>query len=279
MKYRLLIVALLLLPLVLQAADSTPAQNSREMALSRLLEGNARYTAAVPASGNTGAGARPVACIVTCSDARVAPEIVFDQALGSLYVVRNLGCVPGIDVQRSVEYAVTQLHVPVVFVLGHSDCAAAIAAPRHSAPEAPIHTASHSPGASESPAQSAESNARMTAMSLLDGSPAIAAAVARHETALIAGFLDLTTGKARFDTELASVALPEVHAAVEAAPAAPAKPALATAKPEAPAKTAVTVANSPAHAAPAAAPAAADSTVKPMHKALLNSASFTRRTR
>jgi len=69
-------------------------------------------------------GQRPLAVIVGCSDARVPPELVFDQGLGDLYVVRCSGGVLGDAAIGSIEYAVEHLHCTLVVVLAHERCGA-----------------------------------------------------------------------------------------------------------------------------------------------------------
>jgi len=101
-------------------------------ALQRLIEGNRRFTS----EGASGVltkestrealkgGQAPFAVILGCSDSRVAPELLFDQGLGELFVIRVAGhvvCAPALE---SVELAVSQLGAKLVVVLGHSRCAA-----------------------------------------------------------------------------------------------------------------------------------------------------------
>lgn len=73
---------------------------------------------------------RPLAAVVACSDARVAPELVFDQTLGNIFVVRTAGHALGPEALGSVEYAVERLEVPLVVVMGHTRCGAVEAAVR-----------------------------------------------------------------------------------------------------------------------------------------------------
>jgi carbonic anhydrase len=69
-------------------------------------------------------GQHPFAVIVTCSDSRVAPEILFDQGIGDLFVIRNAGnLISDIDM-GSIEYAVEHLDAKLVVVLGHTECGA-----------------------------------------------------------------------------------------------------------------------------------------------------------
>lgn len=66
----------------------------------------------------------PRAVVVCCSDSRVPPELVFDQGLGDLFVVRTAGNVLSDIELGSIEYAVEHLHTPLVVVLGHEECGA-----------------------------------------------------------------------------------------------------------------------------------------------------------
>jgi carbonic anhydrase len=104
--------------------------------LKALLEGNRRVvegrqihprqTAARRAE--VAGGQSPVAVIVGCSDSRVPPEILFDQGVGDLFVIRTAGNVLDAVGLASVEYAVTHLGVRLVLVLGHTRCGAVGAA-------------------------------------------------------------------------------------------------------------------------------------------------------
>jgi len=101
-------------------------------ALATLLEGNARFVAGVHLHPNQDADRRaaiaprqrPFALLLGCSDSRLAAEIIFDQGLGDLFVVRTAGHVVGPEVMGSVEYAVAVLDVTLIAVLGHDSCGA-----------------------------------------------------------------------------------------------------------------------------------------------------------
>ncbi len=73
-------------------------------------------------------GQKPFAVVVCCSDSRVGPEIVFDQELGNIFVVRTAGQVLDAAGIGSIEYAVAHLGSPLVVVLGHEHCGAVAAA-------------------------------------------------------------------------------------------------------------------------------------------------------
>lgn len=66
----------------------------------------------------------PIAVVVSCSDSRVPPEILFDQGIGEIFVVRIAGNVVGPLEQDSIDYSVLYLHTPLILVLGHENCGA-----------------------------------------------------------------------------------------------------------------------------------------------------------
>ena len=106
--------------------------NAQE-ALARLKEGNRRFvddgcgTGFGTSSRERGAvlaGQEPFAVILGCSDSRVPVEIVFDQGLGDLFVIRVAGNVVAPSLVGSVEFAVSKFGTPLVVVMGHSNCGA-----------------------------------------------------------------------------------------------------------------------------------------------------------
>jgi len=76
-------------------------------------------------------GQQPEAAVLCCSDSRVPAEIIFDQSLGDLFVVRTAGLVLEPTSIGSLEYAVAHLHVPLLVVKGHECCGAVTAAVTH----------------------------------------------------------------------------------------------------------------------------------------------------
>lgn len=131
-----------------------------EQALAVLADGNRRYAGGHPTYPHQTTGRRaeivtgqqPFAVIITCSDSRVPPEIIFDCGLGDIFVIRVAGNVLDDVVLGSVEYAAEHLGVGVVMVLGHSRCGAVTAAVQAfgktspSSAESPSRTVSHAPG-------------------------------------------------------------------------------------------------------------------------------------
>jgi carbonic anhydrase len=101
-----------------------------------LKEGNERFIAGKPAHPSQSlehrasltAGQKPIAAILGCSDSRVAAELIFDQGLGDIFVVRTAGQAIDSAVLGSIEYAVAVLNVPLIVVLGHDGCGAVKAA-------------------------------------------------------------------------------------------------------------------------------------------------------
>ena len=111
-------------------------QPSPEVALRWLREGNRRYVehqAKHPRQGpkarlRVAQGQHPFAIVLGCADSRVAPEVIFDQGLGDLFVVRVAGNVVDELVVGSIEFAAEAFGVPLVVVLGHDHCGAVRAA-------------------------------------------------------------------------------------------------------------------------------------------------------
>jgi carbonic anhydrase len=109
---------------------------SATQALDRLREGNARFVSNLPRDhgllsearrSEVAAGQQPFAIILGCSDSRVPAELVFDQGLGDLFVIRVAGNIVAPSQVGSVEFAAARYETRLVVVLGHSQCGAVIA--------------------------------------------------------------------------------------------------------------------------------------------------------
>src|ERR1700722_8502633 len=122
--------------------EPRPRLTNADEALHDLLAGYQRFAIGKPATPRRSPkefqtlahGQFPEAVIVSCADSRVAPEILFDVGVGDIFVVRVAGNVisgTGVAVTGSVEYAVAELNVPLILVLGHSGCGAVKAAIKH----------------------------------------------------------------------------------------------------------------------------------------------------
>jgi carbonic anhydrase len=122
-----------------------PAQSktvTADEALKDLMAGNARFAQGEATSPRRGPAdfravseaQSPLAIVVACADSRVSPELLFDAGVGELFVIRVAGNVvdgAGVTVKGSIEYAVAELNVPLVVVLGHTNCGAIKAAVQH----------------------------------------------------------------------------------------------------------------------------------------------------
>jgi carbonic anhydrase len=100
-----------------------------------LVAGNRRFVAGKPQARDLVSlrqtlvsGQSPKAIMLSCSDSRVGPELIFDQSLGDIFVVRTAGNVADAIALGSIEYAVEHLHSPLLVVLGHQKCGAVNAA-------------------------------------------------------------------------------------------------------------------------------------------------------
>ena len=113
------------------ASAETPALSYQE-ALLALKDGNRRFVAgshrhagdSLEVVKTLAAGQKPYAIILTCSDSRVPPELLFDTGLGELFVVRVAGNILDPIILGSIEYAAEHLGTPLIMVLGHEKCGA-----------------------------------------------------------------------------------------------------------------------------------------------------------
>jgi carbonic anhydrase len=121
--------------LALASTGSGPGVSPDE-ALQKMMDGNRRYVenrltnAAMSDSATRTSLARsqkPYAIILSCSDSRVPPELIFDKGLGEVFVVRVAGNIPDPVVLGSIEYAAEHLGSPLIMVLGHERCGAVTA--------------------------------------------------------------------------------------------------------------------------------------------------------
>jgi len=200
------------------AASPGPGGPPPGEVLKRLLEGNQRFMKGETTSPRRGPddfrplaeGQRPVAVIVGCSDSRVPPELLFDQGVGDLFVIRVAGNVvkgAGPPIKGSIEYGVAELGVSLIMVLGHSECGAIKAAIKH------IDDRDSLPGAlgllvnSIKPAvvkartmhgdlldSALRANVAIGVETLRDLQPIVAPAVKRSQVKVVGAMYDLRTG-------------------------------------------------------------------------------------
>ncbi|MDX3225219.1 carbonic anhydrase [Streptomyces sp. ME19-01-6] len=195
------------------AAPSTPRE-----AFDLLLAGNHRFAAGTPQHPNQDAARRadlasaqrPFAVLLGCSDSRLAAEIIFDQGLGDLFVVRTAGHAAGPEVLGSIEYGVSVLGCPLVVILGHDACGA-VAATRAAVADGttprgylrdviervtPSVLAAHAAGVSEDDGFIA-THVRHTVDFIMDRSRELADQVASGRTAVVGLSYRLADGSAR----------------------------------------------------------------------------------
>ena len=202
-----------------QAADPAhPDQPSvaPAEAISKLKEGNGRYTSGnVQHPGQTterrtelAKTQHPFAAIVSCSDSRVPPEIVFDQGLGDLFVVRVAGNVINDEGLGSIEYTVDHLGTRLILVLGHQRCGAVDAAKQTIAAKgkAPGHIQSLVTAikpAVEATAKddletTIKANVKNVVQALRSSTPILKAEVDSGKIQVVGGYYSLDTGAVTF---------------------------------------------------------------------------------
>jgi carbonic anhydrase len=102
-----------------------------EQTLQKLMDGNRRFVEnksmldeSTTRRIEVAKGQHPFATILGCVDSRVPPELIFDQGLGELFVIRTAGEVLDHAVLGSLEFGVAELNIPLIMVLGHKGCGA-----------------------------------------------------------------------------------------------------------------------------------------------------------
>jgi carbonic anhydrase len=181
-------------------------------AVSKLKEGNGRYTSGnLDHPGQTperraelAKDQHPFAVILSCSDSRVPPEIVFDQGLGDLFVVRVAGNVIDDHGLGSIEYAVDHLGARLIVVLGHQSCGAVKAAKETIAAKgkAPGHIQSLVTAikpvveatAKDDLETTVKANVKHVVQALRSSTPILKAKVDSGEVQVIGGYYSLDTG-------------------------------------------------------------------------------------
>ncbi len=202
------------------ASGAGPGLTADE-ALGKLMDGNLRFLANRTTIRETSTpsirealatGQKPFAIILACSDSRVPPEIIFDQGLGEIFVVRVAGNVPDPVILGSIEYAAEHFNCPLVVVLGHSRCGAVTAAVEsqghpHGNIGAIIKKIApavkqarkdvKSAGKSDLVESAIDNNIKLVAKSLPRQSPVIRSLVDAGKVKIIAAKYDLDDGKVR----------------------------------------------------------------------------------
>ena len=202
-------------PVLLQAqvakaeaiSDITP-----DGALKKLIEGNQRYILqkrTFPDQSRSrivevAQAQHPFATILACSDSRVAPEIIFDQGLGDLFDIRVAGNFLDDGVLGNMEYAVVELGVPLLVILGHERCGAVKAALDGKAVPGHISTlvAAIKPAVDATKNlkgdawdNAVRANVKMNVNNLKLASPILAESVTAGRLKVVGGRYDLDSGK------------------------------------------------------------------------------------
>jgi carbonic anhydrase len=213
------LVSLVVMSQFAQGADpahSGQASVPPEEALSKLKEGNGRYTSGNLQHPGQTAERRtelartqhPFAAILSCSDSRVPPEVVFDQGLGDLFIVRVAGNVINDEGLGSLEYTVDHLGTRLILVLGHQRCGAVDAARETIAAKgkAPGHIQSLVTAikpAVEATAKddletTIKANVKNVVQALRSSTPILKAEVDSRKIQVIGGYYNLDTGAVTF---------------------------------------------------------------------------------
>jgi carbonic anhydrase len=185
--------------------------SAQELALVKLMDGNKRYQATNQTYPHQTLDRRqtllnsqkPFAVILSCADSRVPPELIFDQGLGDLFVIRVAGHIVDDAVLASVEFAVAVLEAPLVMVLGHTQCGAVEAtisgvelpgslSKLAAAIQPAVVSAKEQPG--DIVDNAIKSNANMTAEQLLTRSPLLKQATVDEQVKIVTALYKLDTG-------------------------------------------------------------------------------------
>jgi carbonic anhydrase len=208
-----------------QAAGHAVAGPAPLEALTRLSAGNARFATEqrnrstmtsddAEVRATTAKGQHPFAAVLTCADSRLSPELLFDQSVGDLFVVRNAGNIAEPIGEGSLEYAVEHLGVRLVVVLGHGACGAvkAVSSTEGALPGHLADIQRAMPGLRDYAvaggkagmatdaviAAAVERNAINQAAALLSGSAILRQAVVDGTIAVVPGIYDLSSGVVGF---------------------------------------------------------------------------------
>ncbi len=185
---------------------------SSEEALARLVAGNERYVNSQMDNPNQTTerraellgGQNPFAIVLGCADSRVPPEVIFDQGLGDLFVIRVAGNIIDDVVLGSIEYAAEHLHTPLMVVLGHSYCGAvgATVAGGDLEGHLPSLATAIQPAVDSVKGQEGDlvdnavrANAKMVAEQLRSSTPVLSTLVEAGSLKVVAARYDLDSGK------------------------------------------------------------------------------------
>lgn len=189
--------------------------------LTQLKEGNRNFVANLSPSNNfqqpaynyfdqvahTKNEQHPIACVLTCMDSRVPPEIIFDQGIGSLFVIRVAGNIEDHDVLGSMEYAAAEKKVGVIVVMGHRNCGAIAAAfgkvdPENKDLASLVDHVKQDVIANDTPPYdaSAKHNVKMTIENIINGSKTIHDKLISGDLIIAGALYDVSNGTINWDS-------------------------------------------------------------------------------
>ena len=181
--------------------------------LQKLLDGNDRFVKSSSVHkhqtqedryNTANNGQHPIAIVLGCADSRVPPEIIFDQGIGDLFVIRVAGNILDDIVLASIEFGVKKLDIKLVLILGHENCEAVRSATQDA--EHASYTQSIvdkiQPAVEKAKSQkgdllinSIKNNIQMVGKELMDSSPVLADCVKNHNVRIIGAYYHMCSGK------------------------------------------------------------------------------------
>lgn len=213
----MLLISVVAVSTLVYAATETSSGVKVSTIKSDLVEGNKRFMKgalthphqSVDRRAEIAAAQHPVAIVVSCSDSRVPPEILFDQGMGDLFVVRVAGNVLNDENIGSVEYAAEHLGTPLVVVLGHKRCGAVTAAvkggevPGHIAEiikaiEPSVKAAKKKGGKGDLVEEASHLNVKRAVELLRSSQPLLAEMVKSGKLTIVGAYYDLDSGAVDF---------------------------------------------------------------------------------
>jgi carbonic anhydrase len=192
-----------------QTRDTIQRPENPDRALNLLIEGNQRYVAQKLVSfqedldilkADSEEHQEPFAAVLSCADSRVPVELVFDQSIGHVFVVRVAGNVATPDTIASLEYGAAVLGVKAILVLGHTNCGAVKATIAGKAVPGQISTLYQYihpaiAGANGDLTTASRQNATLQASILRDASPVLGELVKEKKLAIRSAIYDVGNGK------------------------------------------------------------------------------------
>jgi carbonic anhydrase len=202
--------------------DSFPAQsketpfNKSHSTLQKLLEGNERYMAGKSLHPNqtpehrieTAVSPNPFATILSCSDSRVPPEIIFDCGIGDLFVIRVAGNILNKEITGSIEYAVEYFGTKLIVVMGHKRCGAVLTAIKGGEFQGSIKSLIEAiqPALEDAKRESGDladntvnKNIEMTVKALKSSSPILKNGIQQGNLNIIGAYYDMDNGRVAFN--------------------------------------------------------------------------------